>query len=135
MEQDLAQFRAAVDVVGDMVAAEEGRIRRAGREREMMVQRTSATPSPFVFMPIHALPPRPTPPAAPSARDAEVEFPDYISIDESLPAYDDDRDDSSDSVDSSVVADGFRPGAATYTPSSGSEAGTGVNDVLGAPKN
>lgn len=96
MEQEITQFRAVADVVGDMVAAEEGR----GRQ---MVQR-SEIPAPL------------SPTSA---------FPDYVAIDEVLPAYDDAASD-----DSSYVSDGFRPGSSVYTPSNSTAPGT-LDEVLG----
>ncbi|KAI1881200.1 hypothetical protein JX265_000026 [Neoarthrinium moseri] len=88
MEQDIEQFRNAADVVSDMVAAEEG------RARQEMAQ--------------YAMPVPPSPHSA---------FPDYLSVDEALPAYDEGSDDSS------YVADGIRysPGNSSYTPSISSQ--------------
>ncbi|KAI8958471.1 hypothetical protein F5Y11DRAFT_351481 [Daldinia sp. FL1419] len=85
MEQEIAQFRAVASVVGDLVAAEEGRSREYAHERQQ-----------------HQTPPPPSPTSA---------FPDYASIDEELPAYDE------GSNDSRFVADGFRytPGRPYYT--------------------
>ncbi|ORY65019.1 uncharacterized protein BCR38DRAFT_189494 [Pseudomassariella vexata] len=81
MEEEIAQFRSAAGVVGDMVAAEEG------RAREMLqCQRQHAMP--------RAIPSSPISP-----------FLDYMSVDEALPAYDDTTEDSS------YVADGMRGGS------------------------
>jgi hypothetical protein len=90
MEDELASCRMAADMVGDMVAAEEGRALLAAAERRTAVGRVEvdAVPQPgFVqYM---------------EEEDEEV-----------LPAYDE-RSDSS-------VADGLRytPGSSAYTPSS-----------------
>jgi hypothetical protein len=108
MEQEIAQFRTAADVVGDMVAAEEGRMRRD--------RGPAPTPTPFVFTNVAV----PVPPPSPTGA-----FPDYMSVDEPLPAYE------PDSAESSVVADGYRPGSDAYTPSASSDAGSSVDGALG----
>jgi hypothetical protein len=97
MEQDIAQFRTAASVVGEMVAAEEGR----------MMQNMVHYPVPV--------------PMSPNST-----FPDYMSVEEALPAYDEGSDDSS------YVADGLRytPGSNSYTPSDSSVAGS-LDEVLG----
>jgi hypothetical protein len=87
MEQDIEQFRNAAEVVSDMVAAEEGRV------RQEMVQ--------YSTMPV---PPSP-----------HTVFPEYLPLDDVLPAYD---EGSSDDADYGV-ADGiqYTPGTSTYAPS------------------
>lgn len=99
MEQEIEQFRTAAAVVGDMVAAEEG------RTRQQMRQYSSV----------------PVPPSPTGA------FPDYMPVDEALPAYDEAASDSS-----SYVADGIRytPGTTTYSPSISSGDGS-LDEVLG----
>ncbi|KAI2784538.1 hypothetical protein F4815DRAFT_440843 [Daldinia loculata] len=100
MEQEIAQFRAVASVVGDLVAAEEGRSREYVHERQHII---------------------PTPPSPASA------FPDYASIDEELPAYDE------GSNDSRFVADGFRytPGYPHYTPNGSSTTESSLDEHLG----
>ncbi|KAI5866503.1 hypothetical protein GGS23DRAFT_274532 [Durotheca rogersii] len=78
IEQELAQFRAIADVVGSMVAAEEGRSREYTYDR-----------------PRHDIP-------APAPRGPTTAFPDYASVDEELPAYDE------QASEHRFVADGFR---------------------------
>jgi hypothetical protein len=93
-------------MVGDMVAAEEGRMRHVERTVQGHVQIAV-----------------PQPPVSPTA-----EFPDYISVDEALPAYECEED----SQTSSVVADGFRYShGSSYTPSQDSDSGS---DELGYTK-
>ncbi|KAI0378100.1 hypothetical protein F5Y04DRAFT_262913 [Hypomontagnella monticulosa] len=102
MEQEIAQFRAVASVVGDLVAAEEGRSHGyAGAER-----------------------PKPNDPVPPSPTSA---FPDYASVDEELPAYDE------GSNDSRFVADGFRytPNSSYYSPSDSSVTGSSLDEHLG----
>ncbi|KAI1802688.1 hypothetical protein F4811DRAFT_388858 [Daldinia bambusicola] len=101
MEQEIAQFRAVASVVGDLVAAEEGRSREYVDERQY--HRT------------------PTPLSPTSA------FPEYASIDEELPAYDE------GSNDSRFVADGFRytPGFPYYTPTDTSTVQSSLDEHLG----
>jgi hypothetical protein len=99
MEQEIEQFRTAAAVVGDMVAAEEGRARQQLRQYSSM----------------------PAPPSPTSA------FPDYMPVDEALPAYDEAASDSS-----SYVTDGIRytPGSSTYSPSNSSVNGS-LDEILG----
>ncbi|KAI0176138.1 hypothetical protein GGR52DRAFT_539657 [Hypoxylon sp. FL1284] len=90
MEQEIAQFRAVANVVESLVTAEEGQSRGYARE----TQRDNFTASPS---------PTPT-------------LPEYSSIDEELPAYDEGANDSC------FVIDGFRysPGSSCYTPNESS---------------
>lgn len=101
MEQEIAQFRTAADVVGSLIAAEGGQSR--GYAQEM--RQTDI----------------PTPPSPTSA------FPDYASVDEELPAYDEGSDDSR------FVADGFRytPGSSCYTSNESSITGSSLDEHLG----
>ncbi|KAI2640362.1 hypothetical protein GGS26DRAFT_154748 [Hypomontagnella submonticulosa] len=102
MEQEIAQFRAVASVVGNLVAAEEGRSREYTGER-----------------PKHNDPVPPSPTSA---------FPDYSSVDEELPAYDEGINDSR------FVADGFRytPGSSYYYSSSDpSTTGSSLDEHLG----
>ncbi|KAI1652875.1 hypothetical protein F4813DRAFT_394224 [Daldinia decipiens] len=101
MEQEIAQFRAVASVVGDLVAAEEGRSHEYTHQRQQ-----------------HVIPAPPSPASA---------FPDYASIDEELPAYDE------GSNDSRFVADGFRytPGCPYYTPSGSSTTESSLYEHLG----
>ncbi|XXG94501.1 hypothetical protein Hte_000758 [Hypoxylon texense] len=101
MEQEIAQFRAVASVVGSLVAAEEGHSREYARETR---QRDA-----------------PAPPSPTSA------FPDYASVDEELPAYDEGSDDSR------FVADGFRytPGSSCYTPNGSSTTESSLYEHLG----
>ncbi|KAF3061951.1 hypothetical protein GL218_03299 [Daldinia childiae] len=101
MEQEIAQFRAVASVVGDLVAAEEGRSHEYAHQRQQ-----------------HVIPAPPSPASA---------FPDYASIDEELPAYDE------GSNDSRFVADGFRytPGCPYYTPNGSSTTESSLDEHLG----
>ncbi len=104
---------------------------RGGRESVQLLQQQRQRPSSLVYIPPNPMPiqvPGRVPPPSPTG-DGGFSLSDYESVDEALPAYD------SDSADSSVVADGFRPGPGAYSPNPGFEAGPGVNDVLGDPKN
>lgn len=82
MEQDIEQFRNAANVVSDMVAAEEGR-----SVQSEMVHYSSSIP-----------PPSP-----------HTAFPDYMSVDEALPSYDE-----AGSSDSAYVSDGMRPSDSAF---------------------
>lgn len=106
MEQELARFREAASMVSSLIAAEEGRTQ-------------------VVYFPPAALPP---PTAVPDSIRAV--YPGYNPNDTSLPTYED------DSVDASMVSDGFRyvPGERRYTPGASPEAGSqgqGGSDRLG----
>lgn len=108
MEQEIAQFRAVAGVVGDIVAAEEGRSRRE------MVQTECGRCA------HHRAAPLPSPTSA---------FPDYASVDEALPAYDEGP------ADATFVADGMRysPGSSmgSYTPDQSSTTGSDLDEHLG----
>jgi hypothetical protein len=106
MEEEIASFREAANMVDGIVAAEEGHNAHA-----RSYSYTSGSPVP-------------SRPANHPAATAYRNFPD----DESLPAYDDDE------RDSSVVSDGCRytPGSSDYTPST---SGSNASDVLGDTKN
>lgn len=129
IRQDLSSFRNAVDVVGDMVAAEEGRV-------------FSSAPAHYVSIPIHAQAHQRS-----ESEDRIRHFDGYhthgvgigigIAIDDAdididvdgevLPAY----EDNDGSEESGSVADGFRytPGSSAYSPSH--SASGSVSDVLG----
>ncbi|KAK8119541.1 uncharacterized protein PG998_004167 [Apiospora kogelbergensis] len=126
MEQDLASFRSVADVVGDMVrAAEEGRTRRvsgnpaAARHHHLHhhhqhLQRF--TPSPAYY-------------ASSRSRRSTFSSDGGISIDEELPAYEEQP--SRVSVDSaSHVSNGIRYGSG-YTPSDTSVTSSQLDEVLG----
>ncbi|KAM0368246.1 hypothetical protein ACHAPK_006760 [Fusarium culmorum] len=106
MEEEIASFREAANMVDGIVAAEEG---HSAHTRSYSYISGSSGSS------------HPTHHSAPAAYR---NFPD----DESLPAYDDDE------RDSSVVSDGCRytPGSSDYTPSA---TGSNASDVLGDTKN
>ncbi|KAI0854308.1 hypothetical protein F5Y00DRAFT_222793 [Daldinia vernicosa] len=101
MEQEIAQFRAAASVVGDLVAAEEGRSREYvhGRQQHII----------------------PTPPCPTSA------FPDYAYLDEELPAYDEGSNDSRFVADGFR----YTPGCPYYTPNGSSTTGSSLDEHLG----
>ncbi len=115
MEEEIAQFRAAVNVVGEMVAAEEGRARR---------------------MPASGGPPVPPRPR----QSAFTEF--VVDYDEDLPAYEARRVSLETSLvsDGFQYTPGstiYTPGSTIYTPSTGSDSsvrGGGADDVLGDTK-
>ncbi|KAJ4270498.1 hypothetical protein NW762_002185 [Fusarium torreyae] len=109
MEEEIAQFRQAAQMVEGIVAAEEG------REHHHSHSYSSYAAGPPV-------PPRPSHYAHATA------YPGFVDSDENLPSYDDDEHDSS------VVADGCRytPGSSDYTPSNN---GSNASDVLGDTKN
>lgn len=149
--RDISQFRVAADVVGEMAAAEEGRMmmtppahsRHSSSHSEFghmqvphnMVQlpqymHTNAIPVPMmntVPMPISA--------------EAAAMFPDLHQDDDDdeLPAYQEanrrhNGDDDVSELAASLAADGYRPGCSgSYTPS---ESGSlGASDILGDTKN
>ncbi|RGP79685.1 hypothetical protein FLONG3_2239 [Fusarium longipes] len=105
MEEEIASFREAANMVDGIVAAEEGNSSHGS------YRYASGSP-------VHSRSTRH--PAAAIYRN----FPD----DESLPAYGDDEHDSS------VISDGCRytPGSSDYTPSA---SGSNASDVLGDTKN
>lgn len=108
MDEEIASFRAAADVVGAMVAAEEGRAAAASQTA--------------VLVPV---PPRPRSPDGAFAHFA----PRQSLESEGLPPYEE-EDNTSDA--SSLVADGLRytPGSSEYTPSAGSRSDAGELDAL-----
>lgn len=95
MEDEIASCKLAADVVGDMVAAEEGRARKAAAASE----RSERTTENGV--------------AASPRRSTDV-FGLYVQSDDVPPAYNDSVSEGS----SSVVTDGIRRGTSRYTPSS-----------------
>ncbi|KAK6954817.1 hypothetical protein Daesc_004786 [Daldinia eschscholtzii] len=101
MEQEIAQFRAVASVVGDLVAAEEGRSREHGNERQHHV-----TPAPL------------SPTSA---------FPEYAPIDEELPAYDEGSNDSRFVADGFR----YTPGFLYYTPTESSTMHSSLDENLG----
>ncbi|KAF5875758.1 uncharacterized protein Bfra_011520 [Botrytis fragariae] len=112
--QDISSFRNAVDVVGDMVAAEEGRV-------------CSSAPAHYVSIPVHAH-------QRNVSEDQILHFDGYthgievrMDDEEVLPAY----EDNDGSEEGGSVADGFRytPGSSAYSPSH--SASGSVSDVLG----
>jgi len=109
MEQEIAQFRAAANVVGDMIsAAEEGRTQQRRGRREYQPPPEDYTPTP------------PSPGA----------FAEYMPDDDIPPAYEERRRTPSIGAESSVVTDGFRytPGSSNYTPSSTATQRGSTND-------
>lgn len=144
--RDISTFRTAAEVVGEMVAVEEGRMMtqthsrsrqssHASMQMQMQQQQTYASVMP-VSMPLQMN----SVPIIISAEAAAM-FPDLhqddLVMDEALPAYQEanssDDDDASE-LASSLMADGYRPGCSgSYTPSeSGSQ---GASDILGDTKN
>lgn len=105
MEEEIASFREAANMVDGIVAAEEGHHSRA---HSYSYAPSSSTPS-------H------------SSHHTAAGYPTFAD-DASLPPYDDDE------RDSSVVTDGCRytPGSSDYTPSN---SGSNASDVLGDTKN
>ncbi|CAG7564157.1 unnamed protein product [Fusarium equiseti] len=105
MEEEIASFREAANMVDGIVAAEEGHHSRA---HSYSYTPSSSTPS-------H------------SSHHTAAAYPTFAD-DASLPPYDDDE------RDSSVVTDGCRytPGSSDYTPSN---SGSNASDVLGDTKN
>lgn len=108
MEEELASCKAAADMVGDMVVAEEGRSRQVINERNM--RSSQGLPQS-----------RDVPPAGivanclPDPRNSDSAFGIYVSANDVPPAYDDGSAEAS-----SVVADGLRhpDDLSRYTPSS-----------------
>lgn len=99
MEQELARFREAANMVSSLIAFEEGRSAASQPRRE------DYPPAPMV---------RPTP--APVPAHVPTPAPRISTDDPSLPTYE------NDTVDGSMVADGFRyiPGSDSYpAPTSG----------------
>ncbi|CAG9939090.1 unnamed protein product [Clonostachys rosea f. rosea IK726] len=99
MEQELARFREAANMVSSLIAFEEGRSAASQPRRE------DYPPAP---------PARPTP--APVPADVPSPVPRISTDDPSLPTYE------NDTVEGSMVADGFRyvPGSDSYpAPTSG----------------
>lgn len=151
--RDISTFRTAADVVGEMVAVEEGRMmmphphlqpqshsRQSSHGSMMMQHHHYQQQQQQVYapvpMPMHMSNTVPIPISA----EAAAMFPDLHHddiVDEALPAYQEasssDDDDASE-VASSLMADGYRPGCSgSYTPSeSGSQ---GASDILGDTKN
>jgi hypothetical protein len=107
MEEEIASFREAAQMVEGIVAAEEGQHSHARS---------------------HSYAAGPPVPPCPSHHTAATAYPGFMETDDTLPAYDDDE------RDSSVVADGCRytPGSSDYTPSN---SGSNASDVLGDTKN
>lgn len=125
MEQEIASFRNAANVVGDMVAAEEGRSHRQPVCQHYHHAQQQTRPGHEV---------RRIPAELPSPTSA---FPDYHGMqEEALPAYEEDSNENSSAMAPSVVTDGFRytPGSSIYTPSSDGDSSVGADDVLGDTK-
>lgn len=121
MEQEIASFRNAADMVGDMVAAEEG------RSHQRVCQHHHCHHAQQAHHPGHEV--RQIPAELPSPTSA---FPEYHGVqDEMLPAYEDSNENTS-AMAPSVVTDGFRytPGSSIYTPSSDGDSSVGADDVL-----
>ncbi|GAP85979.1 hypothetical protein SAMD00023353_0300870 [Rosellinia necatrix] len=99
MEEEIAQFRAAANAVGNLVVAEEGRGRGQNqeRERERLSGRFSLT--------------RPRRSSTPSSIMSSC--PTYRSVDESLPPYD-------ENCSPEYVADGFQHSASSSITGSSS---------------
>ncbi|KAI1503044.1 hypothetical protein F5X99DRAFT_376589 [Biscogniauxia marginata] len=100
MEQEIAQFRAAADVVSDLVSAEEGR--SYVYPGEIHQSRIPTPPSPISSLP------------------------DYASVDDILPAYEEDEEDPQYVVDGF----GYTPGS-SYTPSDLSGTSPDLDEHLG----
>lgn len=135
LEDDIAQFRAAVDVVGQMIAAEEGRVavaqtaeaRRRQEEDQEQAARTRASattrPPPAPTASYYQPPPPPPPPPSMAnsssvyggygQRDAGDIDSDFDDVESLPPAYSSDDYDTVNLVEASVIADGFQ-----YRPSS-----------------
>lgn len=161
--RDISQFRNVAEVVGEMVAAEEGRMmmppshsRHASsefgqmqmpmppmhsRQGSMVQVPQIQLQQPQAFMPTNAMPipmMMNTIPVSISPEAAAM-FPDlhHDDVMDELPAYQEaDRSDDDDASElaSSLAADGYRPGCSgSYTPS---ESGSlGASDILGDTKN
>jgi len=93
MEEELASCKVAADMVGDMVAAEEGRAQRAVGQRNGRLSQGRVVAAPL------------------SPTDV---FGVFVSAGDVPPAYDASVSEGS----SSVIADGIRQGSSAYTPSS-----------------
>lgn len=143
--RDSSNFRTAADVVGEMVAVEEGRMMVAGSHSRESSQASMAMPQQYhqqqMFAPVmpQPLPMQVNSVPMPISAEAAAMFPDLHHDDmaEELPAYQEsDRSDDDDASElaSSLMADGYRPGCSgSYTPSeSGSQ---GASDILGDTKN
>ncbi|TGO47368.1 hypothetical protein BCON_0281g00130 [Botryotinia convoluta] len=111
IEQDISSFRNAVDVVGDMVAAEEGRV-FSSPIRSVSVHQRSVSENQILHFDGYT-------------HGVGIGMDD--DDDEVLPAY----EDNDGSEESGSVADGFRytPGSSAYSPSH--SASGSVSDVLG----
>lgn len=138
VELEISQLRNAAGVVGDIVAAEEGRFVPSSSSFAVTSSSSSSSPSTSSQPQL----------VAPQLQEQQQHFvrmdslPGYRGmcmgmgmtgidrdIDETeLPAY----EDNDGSEEGSMVQDGFR-GGSTFTPS-GSENGS-LHEVLGAPKN
>ncbi|RYP44601.1 hypothetical protein DL768_008950 [Monosporascus sp. mg162] len=122
MEQELAQFRAVAGVVGDLVAAEEGRRSRAAASAAR--SRLPALASTYRYD-IYTRPRAAAEPPSPVSVSSCP--PEYASSDETLPPYDERPSDPH------FVADGFNyaPGSAAYMPGYGSGAPSSLDEYLG----
>lgn len=161
--RDISQFRNVAEVVGEMAAAEEGRMMMPpshsrhvssefgqmqmpmppmhSRQGSMVQVPQIQLQQPQAFMPTNAMPVpmmMNTIPVSISAEAAAM-FPDlhHDDVMDELPAYEEaDRSDDDDASElaSSLAADGYRPGCSgSYTPS---ESGSlGASDILGDTKN
>ncbi|RYP69841.1 hypothetical protein DL771_005852 [Monosporascus sp. 5C6A] len=121
MEQELAQFRAVAGLVGDLVAAEEGRRSRVSASAAR--SRLPALTSTYRYD-IYSRPRGGAEPSSPISVSSCP--PEYASSDETLPPYEEGPSDPH------FVADGFRyaPGSTAYMPS-GSEAPSSMDERLG----
>ncbi|RYO85746.1 hypothetical protein DL766_008996 [Monosporascus sp. MC13-8B] len=121
MEQELAQFRAVAGVVGNLVAAEEGRrSRTAAAAARSRLPALANTYRYDIYTRSRAAAEPPSPISVSSCP------PEYASSDETLPPYDEGPSDPH------FVADGFyAPGTAPYMPGYGSEAPSSLDEHLG----
>ncbi|RYP82888.1 hypothetical protein DL770_005495 [Monosporascus sp. CRB-9-2] len=122
MEQELAQFRAVAGVLGDLVAAEEGRRSRAAASvARSRLPALASTHRYDIYTRARAGAEPPSPISVSSCP------PEYASSDETLPPYDEGPSDPH------FVADGFNyaPGGAVYIPGYGSEAPSSLDEHLG----
>ncbi|RYP27932.1 hypothetical protein DL767_007459 [Monosporascus sp. MG133] len=124
MEQELAQFRAVVGVVGDLVAAEGGRRSRAGASAAR--SRLPALASTYRYD-IYARARAGAGAEPPSPVSVSSCPPEYASSDETLPPYDEGPSDPH------FVADGFNyaPGSAAYMPGCSWGAPSSLDEHLG----
>lgn len=158
--RDISQFRVAADVVGEMAAAEEGRMmmssshsRHSSSHSEFgQMQMPNMPPMQHshqasmvqvpqiqqLYMPTNAIP-VPMMNTIPISAEAAAMFPDlhHDDVMDELPAYQEANrsdDDNASELASSLAADGYRPGCSgSYTPS---ESGSlGASDILGNTKN